>query len=236
MTISLQEFKDQTLGGSYGTPPPVLIRDQGTYIGQCVSYCRQYCEAVLGIKTKAWGNAADWWTNPEVLVLFDRITGEANRQDGDILVWGDDTGNFTGPAGHDAIAFDGGKILNQNYNNSLRVSVNLFFSPGYLGALRLKGDQMEKVTNESCYNAFNGILMRPPTKYDLDTYVDKWTLSSLIALLMTTNERTTVFNQWTTGRQAIQDEWQKQIVTLTAENEALKKDGTQLKSGKYIVS
>ena len=141
MGLTLEEFKVQTLNNTYGNPPPVLVPNRGTYQGQCVSYDRQYCEAVLNIQTGAWGNAIDWWNNPKVLQYFDQITGEQNRRDGDILVWGDDPGTWTGEYGHIGIAY-GGKILNQNFANSLKVSVNNFFSPGYLGALRLKGGNM----------------------------------------------------------------------------------------------
>ena len=155
MTLTLEQFKNQTLGGTYGTPPPVMERNQGTFQGQCASYCRQYVEAVLGIKSQIWGNAVDWWTNPKVLALFDRIIGTENRRDGDILVWGDDPGNFTGKEGHDAIAY-GGKILNQNYGGSLNVSINDFFPQGYLGALRFKGEAM-KTTQSQVYYLRSGI-------------------------------------------------------------------------------
>ncbi|RDH76337.1 hypothetical protein DVS77_21520 [Mycolicibacterium moriokaense] len=92
-------------------------------------------EQVLGIKTSSWGNAVDYWTNPAVLAHFDKV---ADRRDGDILIWGDDRGNWTGPQGHIAISYQG-RILNQNFGGTLQVSINDFFSPGYKGALRPKG-------------------------------------------------------------------------------------------------
>lgn len=145
--ITLESFKQQTLNKTYGTPPPILVANSGNFKGQCVSYVRQYCEAVLGIKTSVWGHAIDWWTNPLVLKHFDKVTGAENRKDGDILVWGDDPGNWTSQYGHDAISY-GGKILNQNYGNSLKVTVNDFFPQGYVGALRLKGGNVDKITKE----------------------------------------------------------------------------------------
>lgn len=146
--MNLEQFKEVTLDKTYGNPPPVLEPNRGAFQGQCVSYVRQYMEAVLGIPTRAWGNAKDYWTNPALLEWFDRI--ENGRQEGDILVWGNDLGNWTGPDGHIGIAYQG-KLLNQNYSGSLRVSVNNFFQPGYLGALRFKGGSM-KPTKQQVYD------------------------------------------------------------------------------------
>jgi len=156
--LDLDSFAAQTLGGTYGTPPPVMERNKGTFKGQCASYCRQYCEAVLAIKSEVWGNAVDWWTNPKVLALFDRIP-KGKERDGDIAVWGDDPGSFTGKEGHDGIWYKG-RILNQNYNGSLKVSINDFFPQGYLGALRLKGDTM--LDGEGAKEVYRATLHREP--------------------------------------------------------------------------
>jgi len=169
--LDLDSFAAQTLGVSYGTPPPVMVTNSGKFIGQCVSYCRQYMEAVLGVKSEVYGNAVDWWTNPKVLALFDRIP-KGQERDGDIAVWGDDPGSFTGKEGHDGIWYKG-KILNQNYNGSLKVSINDFFPQGYLGALRLKGGNMPDYfgSKEELAWSYRDIYGSEPSKKWID---DTW--------------------------------------------------------------
>lgn len=136
--ITLELFKVQTLiGRTYGNPPPVLEPFRGTYQGECVSYVRQYLEAVLGITSQRVGHAADFYNSPFMAQYFDKVT-DGSRKDGDILCWGDDEGNWTGKEGHIAISY-GGRILNQNFGGSRRVSIDNFFPNGYQGALRLKG-------------------------------------------------------------------------------------------------
>jgi len=130
MLISLEQFKQKTLGGSYGNP------GTGTFVGQCVSYIRQYMEQVLGIKTIVNGHASNYYNSAFMAQYFDKVSGPL--KDGDILCWGDDPGSWTGPEGHIAISY-GGQLLNQNFGGSLKVTINPFFSQGYQGALRLKG-------------------------------------------------------------------------------------------------
>lgn len=132
MTKTIEQFKSDTMGGSYGNP------GTGTYKGQCVSYVRLYMEEVLNIETAVWGNAVDYWSASEVLALFDKV---ASPLDGDIVVCGNDAGNWTGPEGHIAIWYQG-KLLNQDYGGSLKVSMNPLFTQGLLGYLRKKGGTM----------------------------------------------------------------------------------------------
>ena len=135
--FSLEDFKNQTLGRSYGNPPPVLTPNQGTYIGQCVSYIRQYIQAVLGLPDQRVGNAITYWNSAYMNQYFDKVSGPL--KDGDIMIWGNDPGSWTGPEGHIAISY-GGKLLQQNGGNApLKVSIGSSFSPGYLGAYRIKG-------------------------------------------------------------------------------------------------
>ncbi|WP_425005746.1 CHAP domain-containing protein [Mycolicibacterium sp. S3B2] len=136
MTISLEQFKNNTLGQSVGKPRLDWPGD-AYYVGECVSYVRQYIEQVHGIKSENAGHAVGFWSSPFMLRHYDRITN-GSRKDGDILVWGDDPGNWTGKEGHIGISY-GGRILNQNFGGSRKVTINDFFSQGYLGALRLKG-------------------------------------------------------------------------------------------------
>jgi len=144
MSLSLEQFKNKTMGGSYGNP------GTGTYKGQCVSYVRMYMEEVQGVKTRIAGNAVDYWYNSWVLSLYDRVP-KGQERNGDILVWGNDNGNWTGSAGHIAIRYNPGVMLNQNYGNSLKVSINGFFAPGYLGALRLKAPATPEVKVNAIY-------------------------------------------------------------------------------------
>ena len=168
--LSLEDFKNQTLGGTYGNPPPIMVRNSGTYQGQCVSLVRQYIEAVYGIKTAAWGDAVGWWNNANVQKYFTQVT-DGSKQDGDILVWGDDPGTWTGPAGHIAIWYQG-KLLNQNFGNSLKVSTNNFFQPGYLGVLRLKGANMN-ITAEQVKWTYYCIAGVYPTDQEVKNYAGK---------------------------------------------------------------
>jgi hypothetical protein len=141
---TLDQFKSDTLGGRFGVPGTNnTVLGDPAYAGQCVSYVRLYMEEVLGIKTGVWGNAISYWTNPAVLARFDKVS---SPQDGDIVVWGDDDGNWTGLEGHIAIWYKG-QLLNQNFGGNLKVTINKTFSAGLLGYLRLKGGDMAEKIN-----------------------------------------------------------------------------------------
>ncbi|QHC73773.1 CHAP domain-containing protein [Rathayibacter sp. VKM Ac-2805] len=162
--MTLEQFlAGYPIGGSYGNP------GTGTYRGQCVSYVRLYMEAVLGIKTAVWGNAVDYWSNPAVLAHFDRVPAGQER-DGDIPVWGDDPGSWTGPEGHIGIRYNG-RLLNQNYGGSLRVSINTMFAPGLLGFLRVKGEEMIKPSEAQVRDAFSRYADAVPNKDQVPYYV-----------------------------------------------------------------
>jgi len=130
MGKTLEQFKNETLGGSYGNP------GTNTFVGQCVSYVRKYIEECLDIKTVINGHASNYYNSAWCAQYFDKVP-QGQEQDGDILCWGD--GTMTGPEGHIAIRYGAGRILNQNYGGSLRVSINNFFPSAYQGALRKKG-------------------------------------------------------------------------------------------------
>lgn len=133
---TLSDFANQTLGGTYGNPPPVLVRNQGTFQGQCVSLERQALASIDGVNWGPVGNAVDY-ANPTNQARYASIgytwkAKDTNFQEGDVLVYGDDAGSFTGPAGHIARWYQG-RLLNQNYGGSLKVTQNSFFTAGYLG-------------------------------------------------------------------------------------------------------
>lgn len=146
--MNLENFKTITLGNTYGNPPPILVPNMGSFQGQCVSLVRQYIEYIYGIVTGPWGDAVNWWDNPTVQQYFDQIT-DGSKQEGDILVWG--KGSLTSQYGHIAIWYQG-KLLNQNWANSLKVTINDFFSSGYLGVLRIKGGHMDQKVVEEAVN------------------------------------------------------------------------------------
>lgn len=150
MTKTLEQFKVDTLGQSLGNP------GTNTWVGQCVSYVRQYMEQVEGVKTGIYGNASDFYNNANVLANYVHVPA-GQEQNGDILCWGNDAGTMTGPEGHIAIRYAPGKILNQNYGGTLRVSINNFFSAGYQGALRRKTTNQPQGGNDV------------PVKINLDT-------------------------------------------------------------------
>lgn len=145
MTKTLEQFKNDTLGGRFGVPGTSNTNlGDPAYAGQCVSYVRLYMEEVLGIKTAVWGHAVNYWTHASVLAHFDKVQ---TPQDGDIVVWGDDPGNWTTEYGHIAIWYKG-QILNQNFGGNLKVTINSHFTQGLLGYLRPKnkgGNMAEKV-------------------------------------------------------------------------------------------
>jgi hypothetical protein len=147
--ITLESFKNESMAqvsvSKYTADPQLNSWKDGGFLGECVSEVNQYCWRVLNVPAGSWGHAVDWWTNSNVLEYFDQVK-DGSRQDGDILVWGDDKGSWTGQYGHIAISYKG-KLLNQNWGNSRKVSINDFFSDGYLGALRLKGVTV-KPTNQ----------------------------------------------------------------------------------------
>ena len=134
--MSLESFKNRTLGGSYGNP------NTGTYKGQCVSYARKYMEEELGIPTFANGNAKDYYGNITAQKYFDKVS---KPQNGDIVVYGAYKKN---PYGHIGIYYNG-QLLSQNYDEPLKVTVaSLNLVGNMTGYLRKKGkgDDRDMIT------------------------------------------------------------------------------------------
>lgn len=73
----------------------------------------------------------------------------------------------------------------------------------------IQGEDM--VTAESCYNLFNGVWMKPPTKEDLDKYVGKYTDAQLLQILMDQPMRKIVVEQWMTGVEASKGDWANRL-------------------------
>jgi LysM repeat protein len=105
---------------------------------QCVDLVKEYMRDCYGVPFGVYGNAVDYWTNTAGAILqkFDKIpTNEPI--DGDIVVWGDDTGSYTGIYGHVAVAFQG-RVINQNNARRKFVTLDRYVSDGVLGVLRPK--------------------------------------------------------------------------------------------------
>jgi len=172
--LDLELFAAQTLGKSYGNPEPTLWEGKGTYVGECVSYIRQKLSAVEGVLIGSLGNAVDWANDKAKAKLatlgYAWKPGDTAFKDGDILVWGDDDGNWTGKAGHISLWYQG-KLLNQNFNGSKRVSKNNFFPAGYLGRYTKKGDIM--VSDQDIINLYNGVLATNPSEQEIANYRGK---------------------------------------------------------------
>jgi hypothetical protein len=183
-------------------------------------------EQVLDIPTSVWGNAVDYWTNPNVLALFDKVS---NPQDGDIGVYGNDAGNWTGPEGHIFIRY-GGQMLNQNYNGSLKVSINPIFAPGFLGYLRVKGATMANTipNADNYYGRYNKAMayirardIKPGAGFPRDEFnvgfVGRTDLTMLEAML--DDAEADQAHEWMRlGYLASKDNWQQQIYDLQAAN------------------
>ena len=162
--MTLEQFKIKTLGNTYGNPVT------NTWVGECVSYVRQYMEQVLDIKTAVWGHALNYWTNPSVLQYFTKVQ---TPQDGDIVVWGDDVGSWTSSVGHIAIWYKG-KILNQNYRGLKKVTLNNIFTPGLLGYLRPKSSIIDTMPNEQDVKDYFKVWVgKAPTINELRDYSSK---------------------------------------------------------------
>jgi len=142
--LDIALFAAQTLGGTYGNPEPTLLRNRGTYQGQCVSFERQRLSAIEGVNWGSVGNAVDY-ANASNQARYKAIgytwkPGDTSFKDGDVLVWGDDAGSWTGKEGHISTWFNG-KLLNQNFGGSLKVTQNNFFPAGYLGRYTKEGEK-----------------------------------------------------------------------------------------------
>jgi hypothetical protein len=154
---------------------------EGTYCGQCASLVRTYMKEVHGVVTGPLGNAVDFADNSTFLKYYEKIP-DKDRKSGDIMIWGNDPGTWTGEAGHDAI-YDGNDYMyNQNFNGSLKVSRNKIFTPGFIGYYRKKGETVSKPTRAEIETAFD-LIGRNPKEGEYKTYLklDKAVLWEKIA-------------------------------------------------------
>lgn len=138
----LPDFYSQTLNRTYGTPPPILQPNQGTYRGQCVSYARQYMEAVDGVKSASIGNAKDYWDNPYMLQFYDQFK---SPQEGDLVVF---DSSYGGGYGHIGVVYQG-RLLSQNFTKPLVVTLDPLPARGILGYLRRKGGEMPVTSKQA---------------------------------------------------------------------------------------
>jgi hypothetical protein len=180
--LTLEQFKAKyPIGSSVGNP------GTNTYIGECVSYVRRYIEEVHGVKTIINGNAINYYNSAFMAQHYDKVP-RGQEQDGDILCWGDDAGSWTSEYGHIGISY-GGRILNQNYNNSRRVSINDFFSEGYQGALRLK-EVIVKPTRDQVLKQWSAFGKGTPSESQITYYTSHpWNVLNEDLLVYNRDER-----------------------------------------------
>lgn len=142
---NLDQFYNSTIGHAFGNY-------NGGYVGQCVSGAEQLLMHVYGLICGAWGNAVDY--SPVHVVGDDPTLGtvavarlqaagfvwstDQNFEDGDILVWGNDPGNWTGPYGHIGYWYHG-RLISQNYDADPNFTSQAFFPEGYRGHWRKPG-------------------------------------------------------------------------------------------------
>lgn len=124
-------------GSSVGKPFPPY-----DYKGECVSFVLRYMREVDGVPVNApIGHAAQIPYNSFFKQHYSKVS---SRKIGDLMFWGNDDGNWTGPAGHTAIYDGNGKMYNQNWNGDKKVSTRSVFSPGFIGYYRPKEKDMYK--------------------------------------------------------------------------------------------
>ncbi|MCV7021087.1 cadherin-like domain-containing protein [Mycolicibacterium aichiense] len=124
-----------------------IANPDGSYAGECVSLVRQYLEQVFNIRTGAWGNAIDYRSggsggNQLAARGFTWHT-DRNFQDGDILVFGQNSQAGTTAYGHIGIWY-GGQFYDQNDGwraNARTANYSPFsgVSPALLGYWRASG-------------------------------------------------------------------------------------------------
>lgn len=148
--MNYQQFKTNFAPGSSVASP------EGAFMGECVSYARQYMALVHGFKSGPIGHAAQIPYNRTFLTAYEKVSAP---QVGDLIFWGDDAGNWTNEYGHVAIYDGPGMMMNQNYGSSGKVSRNAIFLPGLIGYYRLKEDEVIK-DNTNDYYWYGQILPR----------------------------------------------------------------------------
>jgi hypothetical protein len=131
--MTYSEFKaTYPIGSSIASP-------EGTFLGECVSYARQYMRSVHGFISGPIGHAAQIPYNKTFLAAYEKVF---TPQVGDLIFWGDDAGTWTNEYGHVAIYDGPGMMMNQNYGSNGKVTRNAIFQPGLIGYYRLKGGDM----------------------------------------------------------------------------------------------
>lgn len=165
--ITLDQFIQNHPSGTTVASP------ENAFAGQCVSLVRQILLQVYGFNGGKLGDAVDFASVVSQAKLatvgLKWLPGDTNFQDGDILVWGDDPGTWTSKYGHIAAWYQG-KLYNQNWNNSLKISFNNFFAPGYLGRYTKEEPVPTKQNVIDQFRAFQG---SDPTQEQIDYYVTK---------------------------------------------------------------
>lgn len=212
--ITFPQFVQQNPAGKTVASP------EGTWAGQCVSLVRQMLLQIYGFNQGPMGDAVDFASaanQAKLATIGLTWKTDTNFQDGDILVWGDDIGAWTGPNGHIGSWYQG-QMYNQNYGNTLKISFNKFFPQGYLGRYTKGSDMVQNTDDE--YNWVNALLLATEGKgLDRDYFnahvVGRSYLSVIKDSLSSPNAATVQdYVKW--GKMAKDDDWQGQINDLKA--------------------
>lgn len=173
--ITLSQFVSWAMN-----PQRPIANYSGEFPGECVSLISQYLNQCYGLKPLAWGNAVDYWDNPNPLILslFNPFTAVSlNFKNGDILIWGQ--GNYTSQDGHIAIWYQG-KLLNQNNDGRKYVTLDPFFQSGFKGILRPRGDNImgNSMSRDDVIAAYTAVEHRLPVSVGgdvTDAEIATWT-------------------------------------------------------------
>lgn len=107
--------------------------------GQCVTLIKEYLRDVYNVTPGAWGNAIDYSDGGQGgnHLQSNGFTWHTDQQfqNGDILVWKQDSHFAYLPQGHIAL-WHNGKIFDQNYAGRLTAGSDPFSGYGYLGHWR----------------------------------------------------------------------------------------------------
>lgn len=162
--MTFDEFRNKYYGKKVGN-------------GQCVALVKQYIDEVIGVKSKAIGNAKDYFENFNNTYLKNYFTKISNTPDlvpqkGDVVVWSGDISS-TQDYGHIAIATGQGDTHNfvsfdQNWGRKIAQDIRHTYNAVY-GVLRPLKD-----VNNSNNNSNNSNKISLNDIYSPDIYISKY--------------------------------------------------------------
>lgn len=156
-----------------------ITNNGGTFKGECVSLCARYAQEVQGVPNadsvlycSNTGGARDLYEqfDGRLPQYYDRIPFGQPRQKGDLVVWGDNLGNY----GDVAVALDSGNTVFGQLGTPVfapaRVRVETRQPLGYL---RLKGEGEVMPNEGDVQNAYHKFQGRDATPEEVQVYITK---------------------------------------------------------------